>query len=500
MKRVTTRTVLFTLLLAGFLSLPQRLLAHKQWVHQYIVKEAYALLANSLGPIPQMSAHVGDTTEYYHASRRWQLPYMTTGAWREDEEDVIYGYEISHNPPLLFSSISHFWDADRGDLTQNTFQVSFPPYAIGPYENAYQKLRSYVNAGWVLWFPYTIEVRRVSNGHRIRLQLLIDPPPLDLFGIPLAYTSLTNLLQTSRMTFHGNITGPYVATDIDEFPPRIVNGEVFEITVGTDIRDRIVWEALGRMCHLLGDMSVPTHTRADEHGIDQDTYENWVGDQNTRPWLRWNAANVGNWINPYTSDTSLVPAYHFLMYTMQQQANHFGSIGPYEGTGNDSLGGEGRPQELSLLQSLNIGSYGPPTTPAGPWTQENLENIRDRTLPFAIRATAGLLYWFAREAQLITTDVHESAQSLPDGFALSQNYPNPFNPTTEIGFRIGDYGLVTLKVLDVLGREVVTLVNEEKTAGAYTVRWDASGVASGVYFYRLEAGSFVESKKLVLLQ
>ncbi len=115
----------------------------------------------------------------------------------------------------------------------------------------------------------------------------------------------------------------------------------------------------------------------------------------------------------------------------------------------------------------------------------------------------------------MTTDV-ESEMELPRHFALMQNYPNPFNPITKIGFsvpdfgtrsrspeangQIADYGLATLKVYDVLGREVATLVNEVKQPGMYTVQWDGSRQASGVYFYRLDAGSFTNVKKLILLK
>jgi hypothetical protein len=83
-------------------------------------------------------------------------------------------------------------------------------------------------------------------------------------------------------------------------------------------------------------------------------------------------------------------------------------------------------------------------------------------------------------------------------FSLEQNYPNPFNPTTNFGFRISDFGFVTLRIYDVLGREVATLVNETRPTGVYTVRWDASSLPSGVYFYQLRTGDFVETKKLVL--
>ena len=89
---------------------------------------------------------------------------------------------------------------------------------------------------------------------------------------------------------------------------------------------------------------------------------------------------------------------------------------------------------------------------------------------------------------------------LPTEFGLSQNYPNPFNPTTNFEFRVSSLGFVTLKVYDILGREVATLVNDVRPPGVYTVRWDASGHSSGVYVYRLRAGNFVSAKKMVLMK
>jgi len=88
----------------------------------------------------------------------------------------------------------------------------------------------------------------------------------------------------------------------------------------------------------------------------------------------------------------------------------------------------------------------------------------------------------------------------PTIFALSQNYPNPFNPATTISYDVPKSGIVALKVYDVLGREVALLVNEQKQPGSYRVKFDGSSLSSGVYFYRLQAGSFVDTKKLVLLK
>jgi hypothetical protein len=99
------------------------------------------------------------------------------------------------------------------------------------------------------------------------------------------------------------------------------------------------------------------------------------------------------------------------------------------------------------------------------------------------------------------TSVETEQNELPDGFLLYQNYPNPFNPRTIIEFQIPELRFVTLKVYDVLGNVVATLVNEEKTAGDYTVDFNANNLSSGIYFYKLEAGnSFVEVKKMIFMK
>ncbi|HLP17747.1 MAG TPA: T9SS type A sorting domain-containing protein, partial [Bacteroidota bacterium] len=98
------------------------------------------------------------------------------------------------------------------------------------------------------------------------------------------------------------------------------------------------------------------------------------------------------------------------------------------------------------------------------------------------------------------TDVKKQNCEVPQEFLLFQNFPNPFNPTTTIGFRISTVAHVRLSVYDMLGRRVTLLLDEIKPAGAYSVRWNASGLAAGIYFYRLEAGLNVSTKKLILLQ
>ncbi|MBI5020342.1 MAG: T9SS type A sorting domain-containing protein [Ignavibacteriales bacterium] len=98
------------------------------------------------------------------------------------------------------------------------------------------------------------------------------------------------------------------------------------------------------------------------------------------------------------------------------------------------------------------------------------------------------------------TSVDDNIPDKPVDFILNQNYPNPFNPITNFQFTIDNYQLTILKVFDLFGREVTSLVNEVKYPGKYTVSWDASNFPSGVYYYRLQTGKQVESKKLMLLK
>lgn len=99
-----------------------------------------------------------------------------------------------------------------------------------------------------------------------------------------------------------------------------------------------------------------------------------------------------------------------------------------------------------------------------------------------------------------TTDLINPGNSIPTKFELLQNYPNPFNPSTKISWQSPVSSHQSLKIYDVLGNEVATLVDEYKEAGNYEVEFDASKLSSGIYFYKLRAGSFVETKKMILLR
>ena len=90
--------------------------------------------------------------------------------------------------------------------------------------------------------------------------------------------------------------------------------------------------------------------------------------------------------------------------------------------------------------------------------------------------------------------------NLVSQYKLDQNFPNPFNPATTISYQIAKTGFVTLKVFNVLGREVAALVNEFQNVGSYNVKFDGKNLNSGIYFYQLNTGSFNETKKFILMK
>jgi enterochelin esterase family protein len=106
-----------------------------------------------------------------------------------------------------------------------------------------------------------------------------------------------------------------------------------------------------------------------------------------------------------------------------------------------------------------------------------------------------LEYFFPGEAVTVEEDI-----SIPVAFNLSQNYPNPFNPVTKIKYSIPELSRVIIKVYDILGNEIAILVNEEKQIGNYEFNWNAASLASGVYIYQIKAGSFVQTRKMILLK
>jgi len=124
--------------------------------------------------------------------------------------------------------------------------------------------------------------------------------------------------------------------------------------------------------------------------------------------------------------------------------------------------------------------------------------VVDTSNNFYVTGSSGNKFMTLKYSQL--TGIISNNNNIPDKFSLSQNYPNPFNPTTNIGFRIADFGFVSLKIFDITGKEVQTLVDKSLQPGSYEVTWDASNMPSGVYFYKLTAADFSETKRMVLIK
>jgi hypothetical protein len=139
------------------------------------------------------------------------------------------------------------------------------------------------------------------------------------------------------------------------------------------------------------------------------------------------------------------------------------------------------------------------------WVQEGadvignvvVDNITSRDTDGRIVVATHGRGFFVGNATVTSVEINDE---LPNQFTLEQNYPNPFNPNTAISFQLSAISNVTLKVYDILGNEITTLVDMRLNAGKHKVEFDASKLASGVYIYNLTAGSYTDSKKMLLLK
>ena len=193
------------------------------------------------------------------------------------------------------------------------------------------------NGGYPLYLTIYPNIR-VQKPNGQWLQLIPGTP----YPVSLSYNSIIDLFKNRRM-ITANV-GSYQMYNESTRNYELWSGDVY---ITEEFKDKLSWEILGRMCHLIQDMSTPAHTRRDEHGFnpDFDDYEKWVSENNH--WTAWNANNCGSLLNPYLSSNPI----HYLMYTTQQIANHFGSTGPYCSVGNNTIGGNPLTEEISYLNS-----------------------------------------------------------------------------------------------------------------------------------------------------
>ncbi|HMQ99840.1 MAG TPA: T9SS type A sorting domain-containing protein, partial [Ignavibacteria bacterium] len=140
------------------------------------------------------------------------------------------------------------------------------------------------------------------------------------------------------------------------------------------------------------------------------------------------------------------------------------------------------------------------------WTLSHTHTGAQNDISLATDGVGCLTGWSAGATGTIAkmtgvpVGINDPTSEIPSSYSLMQNYPNPFNPVTNITFAMPVAGNVELKIYDILGKEVASLVSGNLTAGTHVVPFDASALASGVYIYKLTSGSFIDSKKMVLIK
>lgn len=581
---------------------------HKQHTHQYITREGYNLLYRSLAlHYPQLKSNMGATDGGIYGT-------ISGGAWLEDESDIVFGYENYDDfwEDGALKSITHFWNPDDGDIGQNYFRTTMfgIDKTIGSYPNAYVKMLKYRDGGWGLINLYA--EKQIVPG--------FGAPNNEVRGILYSYTNLFVFFKTGEIT-----PAAYFNSKLE-----IIKSEPTKTYLPKELRERVIWDILGRMCHLLQDMSVPAHVRRDMHpgigGDPKDTYEEFYGND-----FGFTGFSVYDQYGGFLNPLDKLNPIHYLMYTTAQMSDHFGSNGPYEGGGDNNLYGNPLQDEVAYLNTMNLATFGGNTAMKNPLVYDDVMAIRSKMMPQAIRATAGLLYWFAVNAGLTTSpitlavsiggtyqlyrdgigrwyvtpqnsfppytykwqyklsgsviepnvenisiksenssediaflpppdtwlsvgtdspnlslpfnpnnikdfyvrckvsdrlgnsvtsgslfvdvinsdpppaesgsaELYESSiaaeERIPDSYSVFQNYPNPFNPSTVIRYDLPEAGNVSLRVYDILGREVAVLVNEQKEAGRYEAVFHAANLATGIYVYELRTNNFRSVKKM----
>ncbi len=378
---------------------------HSERVHQYIAREGYKTLKLYLGTdIPIMLSHLGTNETngyvnwYSRGSDNFESGKIVCGAFREDVRDIVWGYGNSIVPGIeeglqyALASVTHFWDADLGDnYKTNFYHNPWVPYSDIP--NAYQKIVIYNSDMWILYAGSFIAT--APNGEVLRLI------GFDGQAVSFHYDDLIEFYKTG-LIFAPIVIGKNIRTGVEK---TYFNSQFY---VNKDLRSRIAFDILGRMAHLIADMSVPAHAHNNAHDDDsQETYEKQFmnidtdDDPYSNPNVNyWDAQRVwdefGSIMYPYVANDEPL---HHLMYTVNQFADHFACY-LYNGDDNYAINNS----ELNKYFPTGIAPTSSITynTPYPPYTKNILhKNIRDATFPHAIRATAGLFYWFAKETGIL---------------------------------------------------------------------------------------------------
>lgn len=319
-------------------------------------------------------------------------------------------------------------------------------------------------------------------------------------------------------------------------PPIGSNGELIPNPAGTQDLYEINQDLPSANVIAVGDSGVIL--KSTDHGLSWEVVVSPVSENLRAGEIRGNYIAVGgegyslyqssddgsNWEQIFIGDkiTTEGPAYFNAIFFYDDNVGYVGGTGGYMGKTTDG-GVTWNPRVAPDFDEINdilfispdsgavVGSNGTVrfTTDGGDTWEEDpdltnaldgksIKKVRslDNTLGIAI-GDSGLVVYFSTDS--ISVSVDEKGNNIQN-YSLSNNYPNPFNPSTIIKYSLPYYGFVTLRVYDMLGREIATLVNEEKPPGTYEANFDASNLATGIYFYKLQVGSFVETKKMILLK
>ena len=356
----------FTILFYGVL------LAHDTPVHQYVVKQAYYFLENEIGAVPELRDRIGlsfngpgdDATP-------WATGYIGVAAMREDLEDPIWGFGG------LFDgwtpSVTHFWDADNGDNVKIPIPASTDAY------NAFYKAKVYLFGGQNIYLQYP-EINWDLGG--------------PILGYIISYDSVIELYKTGRCYIEGYVD---IAADVHTWEPE-------ETYMDPDGAKEIAAQIIGRVAHLLTDMSVPAHVHNDLHA-DGDSYEDWMSLHyldgyyelpyiDPIYWDARNAARQGTLLDVYQA----VPTHNwekqirYLFYTTNQIADRFPS-NDANGDNNYVTSYDG--DDYSILNLISEIDHSYSSGSVQPF------QVNQYAFRYGIRAVAGLFYWFAVETDML---------------------------------------------------------------------------------------------------
>ncbi len=367
--------------------------SHNSATHQYIVIEALKLLEKQFNKnFSELDNYIGylGIDEYCNDTDWHNKGTLASGAYLEDIWDPVYNFNIKllgENKNWM-TTLSHFWDPDYRRLYDKLIAPPcsgnmtwlFKEVAKNNWPTALDKMIKYINGHWY-----------VKKYLGLNAYNFYDYEPT---GGLIDYYFTGNIYKKCHNYY--NPFSPYGFSKVDD-----------NYTVSDDeiARKKLVYNIIGRMCHLLSDMSVPAHVHDTFHGLSAyDYYEDWMGQSENRNYFYAKKVleEYGGFIDPYSyKQNGFNSPIEYLMYCMAQISQHYASRAI---NGNDIYN-----ENIGEIKSVidKFGGVGPTSTDGISYNHNNddLAGIRDATFPYLIRATAGLFYWFLINGkQMVTSE------------------------------------------------------------------------------------------------